>query len=110
MEKVALLVIGVALVGVAVVKRCQEKGLDEIRGDVYQLFLMAEHRFQSGEGKAKMDYVITMAKELIPSPFNMFITEALLRKAVQAWFDLIKDLLDDGKLNGTKGVDCNENQ
>ena len=35
-------------------------------------------------------------------PFSMFITQDLLKKVVQLWFDLVKDLLDDGKMNGTK--------
>ena len=108
MEKIALLVIAVILCGMALVKRIQEKGLENIRGDVYQLFLMAEHHFQHGENEAKFDYVIAVARELIPAPFNLFITETLLRTSVQAWFDLTKDLLDDGKINGT-GVDEDEN-
>lgn len=101
MTKIVLLILAAVLVIWAMVKTIRERGLENIRGDVYQLFLKAERNFKHGENKAKFEYVITAAKELIPSPFNMFITESLLRSAVQAWFDLIKDLLDDGKLNNT---------
>ena len=100
--KIVLLILAAVLLIWALVKTIRERGLENIRGDVYQLCLKAERNFKHGENKAKFEYVITAAKELIPSPFNMFITEDLLRSAVQAWFDLIKDLLDDGKLNGTE--------
>lgn len=103
--KIVLLILAAVLLIWAMVKTIRERGLENIRGDVYQLFLKAERNFKHGENKAKFEYVITAAKELIPSPFNMFITESLLRSAVQAWFDLIKDLLDDGKLNGTEAVE-----
>lgn len=103
--KIALLIIAAVLLIWALVKTIRERGLENIRGDVYQLFLKAEHQFQHGENTAKFEYVVNAAKELIPSPFNMFITESLLRSAIQAWFDLIKDFLDDGKLNGTEAVE-----
>ena len=74
--------------------------LDDIRADVYQLFLEAEHTYQHTEsGKQKMSYVIQRARSLLPNWAQFFITEALLKKVVQIWFDAVKDLLDDGKLN-----------
>ena len=79
----------------------RNKTLEEIRTDVYQLFLYAEHTFLSGEGKQKMDYVIQSARMLLPPAARFFVTEELLRKVVQMWFDAIKDLLDDGKYNGS---------
>ena len=84
------------------VKAMQTIGLEKIRGYVYKLFIEAEHEFQHGDNEEKFNYVICLAKGAIPSPFDLFITEALLRKVVQAWFDICKDLLDDGKLNGSK--------
>lgn len=76
--------------------------LSEIRADVYQLFLTAEHTFiESKAGKQKMKYVIQQARGLLPSWAQPFITEELLQKVVQLWFDSVKDLLDDGKHNGS---------
>lgn len=82
------------------VKYIQKKGLEGIRYDVYKLFLEAEHTFiASGQGEQKLKYVIHLARSMLPPVMQLFITDELLRSAVQLWFDGIKDLLDDGKLN-----------
>ena len=83
------------------VKYIQNLGLEKVREIVYQGFLKAEHEFKHGDNKQKFEYVVQLAKRSLPSPFNMFITETLLRDTIQLWFDLCKDLLDDGKLNNT---------
>lgn len=100
-EMCVLAVVGIALVIFAIVKTVQKIGLEKIRASVYQFFIDAEHEFQEGENGEKFEYVINATKAIIPAPFNLLITETLLRKVVQAWFDITKDLLDDGKMNGT---------
>lgn len=100
-EICVLAAIGIALVIFAIVKTVQKIGLEKIRASVYQFFIDAEHEFQEGENSEKFEYVINATKAIIPAPFNLLITETLLRKVVQAWFDITKDLLDDGKMNGT---------
>ena len=78
----------------------RDRSLQKIRKDVYELFLRAEHKYlNTGEGKQKMEYVIQRARSLLPPLAQFFITEDLLRKVVQSWFDAVKDLLDDGKYN-----------
>ena len=94
---VAVIILGIFLF----VKAMQSIGLEKIREYVYELFVKAEHEFQHGENKEKFEYVVCFAKGAIPSPFNFFITESLLRRVIQMWFYLCKDLLDDGKMNGT---------
>lgn len=84
-----------------IIKALQTMGLEKIRSYVYQLFIKAEHEFNHGENEQKFEYVIQLARGHIPMPFKMFITHKTLRKVIQLWFDLCKDLLDDGKLNGT---------
>ena len=80
----------------------RDKTLEEIRADVYQLFLEAEHNTKIFvTGKQKMKWVLMRARSLLPEWAQMFITDAFLEKVVQSWFDAVKDLLDDGKLNGT---------
>lgn len=98
---IALAIVGVAIAVFLIVKYVRHVGLESIRERVYKAFLEAEHDFQHGDNTAKFEYVINIAKSAIPAPINLFITENLLRKVVQAWFDLVKDLLDDGKFNGT---------
>ena len=103
-EVVAIVFVAVIVV-VAVflfVKAMQAVGLEKIRGYVYKLFVDAEHIFKHGENTAKFEYVVNLAKSVVPAPFNIFITEELLRTVVQAWFDICKDLLDDGKVNGSE--------
>lgn len=90
---------GAALVIFLIVKALQKIGMEKIRGYVYKLFVEAEHAFKYGENEQKFSYVVQLARSAIPAPFNFFITESLLRKVIQAWFDLCKDLLDDGKIN-----------
>lgn len=97
---IALSIIFLIGIGVLVYFYIREKTLEEIRGDVYQLFLEAEHTYQYTEaGKQKMSYVIQRARSLLPNWAQFFITEALLEKVVQMWFEAVKDLLDDGKYN-----------
>ncbi len=98
---IALAAVGVVIAIFVIVKYIRHVGLESIRERVYKAFLEAEHEFQYGENTEKFEYVINIAKSAIPAPFNLFITESLLRKVVQTWFDLVKDLLDDGKFNGT---------
>lgn len=81
----------------------KEKTLDQIRGDVYQLVLKAEHLWrESGEGKQKMKWVVQQARKLLPDWLYAVTSDEMLEKIIQVWFDEIKDLLDDGKVNGSQ--------
>lgn len=91
------------------VKAMQSVGMSKIRDYVYELFEKAERKFKHGDNTEKFEYVIGLAKSAIPLPFSLFITESLLRKVVQAWFNVCKDLLDDGQFNGT-GKDGKNNE
>ena len=97
-----LAILGVVLALFFIYKYFQYIGLEKVRKQVYHLFITAEHEFQHGENTEKFEYVIQWARIAIPTPFNLFITESLLRKVVQAWFDICKDLLDDGRMNGSQ--------
>lgn len=80
----------------------RSKTLSEIRADVYQLFLLAENDPNfSKQGKQKMKWVIQQARRLLPNWAHVFVTDSILEKVVQIWFDAVKDLLDDGKFNGS---------
>jgi len=101
---IILLVLLIGL-GVLVYFYIRERTLDEIRGDVYRLFLEAEHTYtETVAGKQKMSYTIQRARSLLPNWAQFFITEALLEKVVQIWFEAVKDLLDDGKYNKSTEV------
>lgn len=97
---IALTVIGVFIIGTGVYVYLRNKSMEEIRSEVYQLFLAAEHTYtESGSGKQKMKWVISKARALLPSWLQTFVTEELLYKVIEGWFVAIKDLLDDGKYN-----------
>ena len=100
---VAFIFIAIVLVGIIylLVKKLQNMGLEKIRATVYNAFIEAEHNFQYGDNEQKFEYVVNLARSHLPIPFSMFITQDLLKKVVQLWFDLVKDLLDDGKIGGT---------
>lgn len=81
----------------------KEKQLDGIREKVYELILKAEHTFEeSGEGKLKLKWVVQQARGLLPSWLKLFISEDMLTGIIDSWFGAVKDLLDDGKVNGSQ--------
>lgn len=79
------------------------RGMDGIRGDVYQLILKAEHVYnESGQGKQKLKWVVSQARGLLPKWMQVFATEEMMMKVIDEWFKGVKDLLDDGKVNGSQ--------
>ena len=99
---ILLIVFFVAVLAGGLYLYLRDKTLAEIRADVYQLFLKAEHNPEfTKAGKQKMKWVLSRARSLLPNWAQLLITDACLEKVIQAWFDAVKDLLDDGKFNGT---------
>ena len=99
---IAILAIIVTLAGLGITAYfyLKEKTLNEIRADVYQLFLEAEHRYtETKQGKQKLKWVVARARGLLPDWLQIFITESALEKMIDLWFGAVKDLLDDGKYN-----------
>ena len=95
---ILILVIAVLVVVTAVVvyQYAKAKGLEGIRKEVYELFLRAEHRFkESGQGEQQ-------ARGLLPKWLQVIMSEEVLLKIIDWWFKEVKDLLDDGKVNGSQ--------
>lgn len=100
---IILAVLTALVVGTFLWVYIRDKTIDEIRVEVYHLFLVAEHAFmESGAGKQKMKYVVSQARRLLPSWLQYFITDEFLESVIEKWFQAVKDLLDDGKLNGSE--------
>ena len=98
--KIIATILLAVLVGLVFYRYIRDCTLDDIRAGVYQLFLEAEHTYlRTGAGMQKMEYVIQRARSMLPGWAQVFITEEVLRNVIQLWFDGIKDLLDDGKIN-----------
>lgn len=95
----ALIIVALTIIMMAVTY-FKGRSLEDIRNDVYQLILKAEHMYEeSGSGKQKMKWVVSQARNLLPKWVQALISEDTLMNIIQAWFDGVKDLLDDGKMN-----------
>lgn len=80
----------------------KNRTLEGMREDVYHLFLKAEHTYAyDSAGKQKLTYVVSKARSLLPTWLQLFITDTMLMQLVDKWFVAVKDLLDDGKVNGS---------
>lgn len=101
-----LLLVAAILLIVTIVMMVQYfklKALDGIREDVYQLILKAEHVYNGSEqGKQKFKYVVQQARGLLPTWVQVLVSQEFLEKLIEKWFRGVKDLLDDGKVNGTQ--------
>lgn len=88
---------------VIAIQYMKAKGLDGIRADVYQLILKAEHMYkESGTGQQKLKWVVQQARGLLPKWLQVIMSEDALLKIIDVWFCGVKDLLDDGKINGSQ--------
>ena len=97
---IALIVFVLAVFTTGIYFYLRDMTLNDIRADVYQLFLKAEHNPNfTKAGKQKMKWVLSMARGLLPDWAQLFISDAFLERVVEGWFCAVKDLLDDGKYN-----------
>lgn len=98
-----LVAIVVILAIVVMVNYLKNKSLENIRNDVYQLILKAEHKYkESSSGQQKLKWVVSQARGLLPKWAQALISEDTLLKLIDTWFRGVKDLLDDGKVNGSQ--------
>ena len=72
------------LLVVSVVSYCKEKTLQDIRLDVYTLFLQAEKKYyESGQGEQKMKWVVSKARSLLPPWLQLVMTEDVFIKLIR---------------------------
>lgn len=97
---IILIVFLLVVIGGGIYFYFRDKTLNEIRADVYQKFLEAEHNPNfTKKGKQKMKWVLSQARMLLPKWAQVLISDTFLENVVEAWFQAVKDLLDDGKYN-----------
>jgi len=101
---VVLLIIFILLTIYIAYENAKMKGLEGIRAQVYQYMLKAEHMYVSGEGRQKLKYVVSRARQLLPGWLRFFITDDFLMNLMDVWFGEVKDLLDDGKINDSTSL------
>lgn len=54
-------------------------------------------------GQEQEDWVVSKIYPMLPNVARLFISEGFFRILVQKLYKTAKDLIDDGKLNGTDG-------
>lgn len=97
---VAAIIVVMAIV--MLVNYLKNKNLENIRNDVYQLILKAEHKYkENAAGQQKLKWVVGQARGLLPKWMQTLVSEEMLMKVIDTWFSGVKDLLDDGKVNGS---------
>lgn len=97
---ILLIVFLLVVIGGGIYFYLRDKTLNEIRADVYQKFLEAEHNPNfTKKGKQKMKWVLSQARMLLPKWAQVLVSDVFLENVVEAWFQAVKDLLDDGKYN-----------
>lgn len=96
---IAFLIMLVSSIALVIVY-LKQNSLDQIRADVYQVILKAEHIYYYGDNIKKKRYVIRQARGMIPPAISILISDKMLETIIEFWFKSVKDLLDDGKMNG----------
>lgn len=102
---ITCVVVAICMTLFTVVSYLKDATLEDIRVDAYKLFLKAENGFKgTGKGKQKMEWVVKAINGVIPNWLKVFVSDDMLKELLQTWFDNIKDLLDDGKINKSTEV------
>ena len=69
---------------------------DGLRETVIKLIVIAENNFGSGEGKKKMEMVVSNIHKVLPTPLRLFLSEDMIINFVQTIFNEIKEALEYG--------------
>lgn len=74
----------------------------KLREIAYKLIRQAEITITgTKKGQERFEQVISQLYIIIPPWLRFFVSQTLLEKKLQEWFELIKDSLDDGKINNS---------
>jgi hypothetical protein len=96
-----IILIGLGFLGYIVyliVKRRWAK----LRSIAYKLIRQAEVTIiGTKKGRDRFDQVITQLYSIIPIWIRIFISRSFLEEKLQEWYNVIKDSLDDGKINNS---------
>jgi parvulin-like peptidyl-prolyl isomerase len=71
---------------------------------INQAITVAKSKAKDGvleSGQDQENWVVEKVYEVMPARIKLFVNKELLRKIVNKAYHIAKDLLDDGKLNGS---------
>lgn len=78
------------------------KRWNRLRMIANKLMIQAEQTIVgTKKGQERFEQVLTQVYLLIPAWIRVFFPKSLFEKKLQEWYELIKDSLDDGKINNS---------
>lgn len=90
---IIILIIACVITLLALWYKIQKDGLRET---VIKLIVIAENNFGSGEGKKKMEMVVSNIHKVLPTPLRLFLSEDMIINFVQTIFNEVKEALEYG--------------
>lgn len=94
-----IILIGIGFTGY-IVYLAVNRHWTKLREIAYKLIRQAESVIVgTKKGQERFNLVLSQLYNMIPAWLKFFIPRSLLEQKLQEWFDLIKDSLDDGKIN-----------
>ncbi|WP_024831925.1 hypothetical protein [Ruminiclostridium josui] len=82
----------------------------KLREMAYKMIIQAEQVITgSKKGQERFNAVLNQLYNAMPLWIRLFISKNLLEKKLQEWYELIKDSLDDGKINHSTVHEKNNN-
>lgn len=71
----------------------------KVREFAYKSMLLAERTLGDENGKLKFEFVARIVYKYLPLWLKPFISEEVIKKLIQRWYNRAKDFLDDGMIN-----------
>ena len=84
---------GVLVAVIMIIYAIVTKQWSTLRIAAYQLMLSAERILATEEGQKKFEVVFDQLWELMPAWIKRFVSESTLKKKLQDWYDLAKDMI-----------------
>jgi len=100
-EMIITLVVCVVLAGVAIYLAVT-KQWEKLRMFAYMLMLKAERLYTDENGDVKFKYVLDIVYLAFPIWLKKIYTEDMIAYWLQEQYDIAKDFLDDGEINGSE--------
>ena len=74
-----------------------------LRLKAYSMMLWAERNFPDDAGRSKFLFVLGYTYPLLPGIIKKVMTKDMFAKILQVWYNVAKDILDDGILDQSTG-------
>jgi hypothetical protein len=102
LENYWMAIVVVAMVMAYIIYLVINKRWNKLRMIANRLMLQAEQTIiGTKKGQERFEQVLTQVYLLIPVWIRIFVSRSQFEKKLQQWFELIKDSLDDGKINNS---------